>query len=93
MPKSFFTVDFTFLLMLMGLLHVATLVALPFVGFVFSANVRRAHREQLGAAAPTELPHNDRLDRWITIVVWIAVGLGLLLVALIVLPAIVGLGS
>jgi hypothetical protein len=82
------------LLMLMGLLHAATLVVLPVVGLVFSANMRRARREHLGEAAPPLNPHNDQLDRWITIVVWMLVGMGLfLMVALIVLPAIAGLAG
>jgi hypothetical protein len=82
------------LLMLMGLLHAVTLLVLPVVGLVFSANMRRARREHLGEAAPPANPHNHQLDRWITIVVWMLVGMGLfLLVALIVLPAIAGLAG
>ena len=82
------------LLMLMGLLHAATLVLLPVVGLVFSANMRRARRALLGETAPPANPLNDRLDRWITIVVWILVGLGLLmLVVLLVLPLIAGLAG
>jgi len=82
------------LLMLMGLLHAATLVVLPVVGLVFSANTRRARRARLGGAAPPANPRNDQLDRWITIVVWTVVGLGLLLLfAAIVLPSIAGLAG
>jgi len=82
------------LLMLMGLLHAATLVVLPVVGLVFSANMRRARRARLGEAAPPANPRNDQLDRWITIVVWTVVGLGLLLLfAAIVLPLIAGLAG
>ena len=80
--------------MLMGLLHAATLVVLPVVGLVFSANMRRAHRAHLGKAAPPTKPLNDQVDRWITIVVWTLVGLGLLLlVVLIVIPLIAGLAG
>lgn len=82
------------LLMLMGLLHAVTLVVLPVVGLVFSANMRRARRARLGDAAPPANPRNDQLDRWITIVVWILVGFGLLLLfASIVLPLIVSLAG
>ena len=82
------------LLMLMGLLHSVTLLVLPIVGLVFSANMRRARRARLAGAAPPANTRNARLDRWITIVVWILVGLGLLeLLAGVVLPAILGLGG
>lgn len=82
------------LLMLMGLLHAVTLLVLPVVGLVFSANMRRARRARLGETVPQANPRNDQLDRWITIVVWILVGLGLLLlVAFIVLPVVAGLAG
>ena len=82
------------LLMLMGLLHATTLLVLPVVGLVFSANMRRARRARLGDNAPPANSRNDQLDQWITIVVWLLVGLGLLLlVALVVLPAIAGLAG
>ncbi len=61
---------------------------------VCSANMRRARRAHLGEAAPRANPRNDQLDRWITIVVWLLVGLGLLLLFVaIVLPLIVGLAD
>lgn len=81
------------LLLLMGLLHAATMVALPVVGLVFSANMRRARRNRLGGAAPPVDHANDRLDLWITIAVWVFVGFGLLVLALLVIPAIIGLGG
>ena len=82
------------LVMLMGLLHAVTIIVLPVVGLVFSANMRRARRAFLGEAAPPANPRNDQLDRWITIVVWILVGLGLLgLLGLVVLPLIAGLAG
>ena len=82
------------LLMLMGLLHAVTIMVLPVVGLVFSANMRRASRAHLGEAAPSADPRNDRLDRWITIVVWILVGFGLLdLLGLVVIPALAGLAG
>ena len=48
---------------------------------------------QLGEAAPPANPHNEELDRWITIVVWIVIGLALLLAALNILPLLIGFGS
>lgn len=81
------------LLLLMGLLHAATMVALPVVGLVFSANMRRARRDRLGEAAPPADPTNDQHDLWISIVVWVLVGFGLLLLGFMVLPAIIGLGG
>ena len=81
------------LLLLMGLLHAATMVALPVVGLVFSANMRRARRDRLGEAALPADPTNDQHDLWISIVVWVLVGFGLLLLAFMVFPAIIGLGG
>lgn len=81
------------LLLLMGLMHAVTMVALPVVGLVFSANMRRARRRRLGGAAPPADRSNDQLDLWITIVVWVLVGFGLVLLALMLLPAIIGLGG
>ena len=81
------------LLMLMGLLHVVTLVVLPGVGLVFSANMRRAARARLGDAAPPANPRNDQLDRWITIVVWVIVGWQLLQLTLGILILIAGLSG
>ncbi|MEA1902419.1 MAG: hypothetical protein U9N56_02715 [Actinomycetota bacterium] len=82
------------LLMLVGLLHGVTIVVLPVVGLVFSANMRRARRARSGDAAAPANPRNDRVDLWISIVVWTVVGLGLLLlVALIVVPSIAGLAG
>jgi len=80
------------LFLLMGALHAVTLVALPFVGLVFAANMRRARRAELGPT-PAANPLNDQIDRWITIIVWILVGLGLLQLLALVLPLIVGLGG
>ena len=81
------------LLMLMGMLHAVTLIVLPAVGLVFSANMRRARRAQLGKAAPPANPHNEQLDRWITIVIWILIGLALLQAALDILFVIGGLSG
>lgn len=81
------------LLMLMGVLHTVTLVVLPAVGLVYSANTRRSRRTQLGETAPPANPKNEQIDRWITILVWILIGLALLLAALNILPLLIGFGS
>jgi hypothetical protein len=81
------------LLLLMGVLHAVTMIVLPAVGLVFSANVRRARRDRLGKNTPPPDRTNEQIDLWITIVVWVLVGLGLLILALMVLSAFIGLGG
>jgi hypothetical protein len=81
------------LFLLMGVLHAVTMVVLPAVGLVFSANVRRTRRDRLGKDAPPPDRTNEQIDLWITIVVWVLVGLGLLILALMVLSAFIGLGG
>ncbi|NNC43910.1 MAG: hypothetical protein HKO03_11800 [Acidimicrobiia bacterium] len=81
------------LLLLMGVLHAVTLVVLPAMGLVFSANLRRARRALLGDAAPPADPRNDQIDRWITIVIWVIVGLVLLNLMVSLLLAVVGLAG
>lgn len=80
------------LLLLMGVLHVATVGALTVVGLVFAANQRRAFRAAVpGVDAPN--PIAERIDRVLTILVW---GATLLLVGgvlLIVVLALIGLGG
>ncbi len=56
------------LLLLMGLLHVALLVALPIAGLVHSANERR-RRIMAGAVSGDALA--DRVDRTITVAAWV----------------------
>ncbi len=60
------------LLLLMGVLHVALLVALPIAGLVFSANQRQVRLIQ--GAVSTDLLV-DRVDKAITIAAWIVAGL------------------
>ncbi len=81
------------LLMLMGVLHAVTLIALPAVGLVFSANTRRALRARLGRTAPPANPLNDQVDRRITVLIWVIVGLALFGLAFIVLLAVLGLAG
>jgi len=57
------------LLLLMGLLHVALVLALPIAGLVHSANERR-RRIVAGAVSSDALA--DRVDRAITVVAWAA---------------------
>lgn len=82
------------LLLLIGLLHGATIVMLPVIGLVFSANMRRASRTRLGDAAPKPDRHNERVDRWITASVWVLVALGIVFViGFLVLPLVAGLAG
>lgn len=82
------------LLMLMGLLHAVTLMVLPVVGLVFSANTRRARRRDLGEGVLPANPGNEKVDRWISIAVWTLVGFGLLLIlGMVVIPVLVGLAT
>lgn len=72
------------LLLLMGVLHVALLVALPVVGLVHSANERR--RRISNGAVPRDAIA-ERVDRYITVAAWVV---GLLVVGQLVL-AVIGL--
>ena len=72
------------LLLLMGVLHVALLMALPVVGLVHSANERR-RRISNGAVAHD--PVAERVDRYITVAAWVV---GLLVVGDLVI-AVIGL--
>lgn len=80
------------LLMLMGVLHVFTIVVMPIVGLVFTANWRRARRLELGADAPPSPRDLQRLDRIITVVVWVLVSIFVILPLLNVLIALVVMG-
>ncbi len=60
------------LLLMMGVLHVALLVALPIAGLVFSANQRQV---RLTHGAVSTDPFVDRVDKAITIAAWIVAGL------------------
>lgn len=81
------------LLLLMGLLHTVTLIALPVTGLVHSANTRRAKRFTLGDSAPVPHRRNDHVDKWVTATVWATVGVGLLFVAFILVSALAGLAE
>jgi hypothetical protein len=60
------------LLLLMGVLHVALLVALPIAGMVFSANLRRLRLVDGLASTDEKL---NAIDRAITVVAWVGAGL------------------
>ncbi|MDH3725882.1 MAG: hypothetical protein OER93_09095 [Thermoleophilia bacterium] len=63
------------LLLIMGVLHVALLLALPIAGLVFSANQRQM---RLAEGAVSTDPLAGRVDRVITIGAWIIAGLAVL---------------
>jgi hypothetical protein len=80
------------LLLMMGLLHVGLTLALPIVGLVHSANLRRA-RIAAGRIGTDEVA--DTIDRRISVAVWMvtvaALGVALLVVVLVLL--IIGSGG
>lgn len=73
------------LLLLIGGLHALNLLAMPFVGLVFSSTVRRAARARAGAAAPAESAAAARVDRIAATIVWV-------LAALVAIGALIGTG-
>lgn len=60
------------LLLLMGVLHAATIAALPALGLVFSSSVRRFSREQAGPTAPPVSPGAVRAETVARFIVWVA---------------------
>jgi len=82
------------LLLLMGVLHIALVVALPVVGLVFSANERRARRSRLGSSAPPPDRSSERIDTAITWAAWVLAGLAALWAASTAIQLVViGLGG
>ncbi len=73
------------LLLLMGLLHAATIAMLPLIGLLHASTVRRHRRAALGAAAPPPSPRAEQAERVVRIMLW-------LLIAAIVVQMLVGLG-
>lgn len=60
------------LLLLIGVLHAATIAALPALGLVFSSSVRRAARDRAGPTAPPVTPGAVRAETVARFIVWIA---------------------
>jgi hypothetical protein len=67
-------------LLLLGLAHVANLLALPVVGLFYSATVRRARRQVAGLGVPDEAAAARSADR---IVTWATVALALITIAVV----------
>lgn len=78
------------LLMLMGVLHVALLLALPVAGLVLGANERRLRIDQ---GHSTTDPGLDRVDKVITIGAWVIAGLVVLQLVGFVLNLVVLIGA
>ena len=79
------------LLLMMGLLHVALLLALPVAGLVFSANQRQI---RLAHGAVSTDPLVGRTDKAITIAAWIIAGLVVLqLVGIVLNLVLLGVGG
>lgn len=77
------------LLLLMGVLHVALLLALPIVGLVHSANARRA---RIAAGAASEDQVASRIDRGVSVGVGIVAAYLLFQMVVAVLGILLGLG-
>lgn len=78
------------LLLLMGVLHVALLLALPVVGLVFSAN---QHRVRVAKGYVSTDPGVERIDRVVTVAAWVVAGLAILELLFGVLNVLVLLGA
>ncbi len=77
------------LLLLMGVLHVVLLLALPIVGLVHSANLRRA-RMAAGATGHDEVA--AKIDRGVTVGTWVVAAYILFQMVVAVLGILIGLG-
>ncbi len=78
------------LLLLMGILHVVLLLALPVIGLVHSANLRRA-RMAAGTAGRDEVA--AKIDRGVTVGTWILAAYVLFQMVVAVLAILIGLGT
>ncbi len=77
------------LLLLIGILHVVLLLALPVIGLVHSANLRRA-RMAAGATSRDEVA--AKIDRGVTIGTWVVAAYVLFQMVVAVLSILIGLG-
>jgi len=77
------------LLLLVGVLHVALLLALPIVGLVHSANLRRA---RMAAGATSDDPVAAKIDRGVTVGTWVVAAYVLFQMVVAVLGILLGLG-
>ena len=77
------------LFLLMGVLHVGLLIALPVVGLVHSANLRRA---RIAEGATSDGNVAAKIDRGVTVGVWVVAAYVLFQMVVAVLGILVGLG-
>ena len=77
------------LLLLMGILHVALVLALPIVGLVHSANLRRA---RIAAGATSHDDVAGKIDRGVSVGAWIVAAYVLFQMVVAVLGILLGLG-
>ena len=77
------------MLLLMGLLHGATIAGLPLIGLLFASSWRRGARAEMGEHAPPEDPRARAAERLASAVVWALIALvlvgGSILTAVLVL--------
>lgn len=81
------------LLLLMGLMHAALVLALPVVGLVFTANERRIRRARAGLPKKGTDLVVERIDTVITVLAWIAGALLALDAIVIVIQLVLGLSG
>lgn len=78
------------LLLLMGLLHLALVIALPVVGLVHSANERR---RRMAAGEESSDVGADRIERAITIAAWVIAAVVVIQLIFLVLGGVLALGA
>jgi len=78
------------LLLVMGLLHIALVIALPVVGLVHAANERSG---RMAAGAESTDAGVDRVDRATTIAAWLIAAVVVILMIFFVLGAVLSLGA
>jgi hypothetical protein len=78
------------LLLLMGIMHAATITALPLIGLIHASTVREQQRSAMPSPAPST-PEATLAERVVRIVLWTAGGVTGLLLAAFVLNVVIGI--
>lgn len=78
------------LLLLMGVMHAATITALPLIGTIHASTVRNQQRSETKSASPST-PEAAFAERVVRIVLWVAGGLAVLLLAAFLLQLALGI--
>lgn len=78
------------LLLLMGVMHAATITALPLIGTIHASTVRNQQRSEMKSTSPST-PEAALAERVVRIVLWVAGGLAVLLLASFMLQLALGI--